>query len=148
LAVGITNRYSAFPWVKEYFPKWSRYDEHVNAFVEMQEFLSGVVHEIKDNREERGNPEPENFIEAFLDEMDKRGDGDTNYTEKQLITILQDLFLAGSETTSNSLNWILLYVSIFPEVQRKVYEEVRRVIGTHGTPGLEHEKKACRIQKQ
>ena len=43
---------------------------------------------------------------------------------------LFDLFLAGSETTSTTLNWAVLYMVRYPDIQAKVQEELDTVVGT------------------
>jgi cytochrome P450 len=47
------------------------------------------------------------------------------------------LFLAGAETTSTTLQWAMLYMLAFPEVQRKVQAEIDAVIGSNRTPSLD-----------
>ena len=42
---------------------------------------------------------------------------------------LFDLFLAGSETTSTTLTWAVLYMVRYPEVQAGVQRELARVVG-------------------
>ena len=41
------------------------------------------------------------------------------------------------ETTSTMLTWAMLYMARYPSVQRKVQEELDRVVGTHRRPALE-----------
>ena len=43
--------------------------------------------------------------------------------------MLVDLFLAGTETTSTTLAWAVLYMVREQEVQKKVQEELDRVVG-------------------
>ena len=43
---------------------------------------------------------------------------------------LFDLFLAGSETTSTTLTWAVLYMVRYPRVQARVQEELDAVVGT------------------
>lgn len=38
-ACGLSNRYTAFPWVKTLFPKLSKHEEHLKCYAEMQKFL-------------------------------------------------------------------------------------------------------------
>lgn len=45
-----------------------------------------------------------------------------------LINMVFDI--AGIETTSTSLSYTLLYLAIFPETQKKLQEEIDKVIGT------------------
>jgi len=44
-----------------------------------------------------------------------------------MFQIINDLFLAGSETTFVTLEWTLLYMTEFPQVQRKCQDEMERV---------------------
>jgi len=52
---------------------------------------------------------------------------------------LSDMFLAGTETTSNVTQWLLLHLSSSPEIQSKVYEEIVRVVGKEGEVALADE---------
>ena len=45
--------------------------------------------------------------------------------------ILVDIFLAGAETTSTTLTWGILYMIREVNVQRKVQEELDRVVGEY-----------------
>uniref|UniRef100_A0A8C8W4Q0 Cytochrome P450 2J6-like n=1 Tax=Peromyscus maniculatus bairdii TaxID=230844 RepID=A0A8C8W4Q0_PERMB len=56
-------------------------------------------------------------------------DNTTSFNEENLIFSTLDLFLAGSETTSTTLRWALLYMALYPDVQEKVQTEIDRVIG-------------------
>jgi len=46
---------------------------------------------------------------------------------------LIDLFIAGSETTSTTLSWAILYMLLYPDVQKKVQQELDANFG-RGTP--------------
>ena len=41
---------------------------------------------------------------------------------------IQDLFSAGSETTSTTLRWALLYMILHPEIQEKCRNEIAEVM--------------------
>ncbi len=51
-----------------------------------------------------------------------------------LINVLLDFFIAGSETTSTTLNWAMLYMILNPDIQERVQEELDRVTGRSRMP--------------
>ena len=48
---------------------------------------------------------------------------------ENLRNTLFDLFLAGSETTSTTLTWAMLYMVRYPGVQARVQQELDSVVG-------------------
>ncbi|XP_029446009.1 LOW QUALITY PROTEIN: cytochrome P450 2D15-like [Rhinatrema bivittatum] len=70
------------------------------------------------------------FIDAFLEEIEKaKGDQETTFSELNLLFTTSDLFSAGTETTSTTLRWALLFMLLHSDIQSKVHEEIDRVIG-------------------
>ncbi|NXB07328.1 CP2D3 protein, partial [Cnemophilus loriae] len=70
------------------------------------------------------------LTDVFLKEMEKGKAAEENgfhYGNLRLVTA--DLFTAGSETTSTTLRWALLYMLLHPEIQSKVQAEIDKVIG-------------------
>ena len=55
---------------------------------------------------------------------------------ENLTNNLMDLFMAGSETTSTTLTWAMLFMVRYPQVQVRVQEELDRVIGRNRNPSL------------
>ena len=51
---------------------------------------------------------------------------------EQMMGVIIDLFVAGTETTGNSLGFALVYMIHHPDVQTKVQEEIDAVL--HGNP--------------
>jgi cytochrome P450 family 2 subfamily U polypeptide 1 len=47
-----------------------------------------------------------------------------SFTDLQLLHVLSDLFLAGSDTSATTVLWGLLYLITFPEIQKKVQKEI------------------------
>uniref|UniRef100_A0A1I7U679 Unspecific monooxygenase n=1 Tax=Caenorhabditis tropicalis TaxID=1561998 RepID=A0A1I7U679_9PELO len=72
------------------------------------------------------------YVEAFLKERKKHEHepGYGGFEMEQLDSVCFDLWVAGMETTSNTLYWSLLYVLLNPKVLEKVYEELDSKIGT------------------
>ena len=44
-----------------------------------------------------------------------------------MFRVVFELFLAGSETTSMTLDWAFLFMTEFPEVQKKCQDEIEKV---------------------
>ncbi|ODM86535.1 Cytochrome P450 2J6 [Orchesella cincta] len=69
----------------------------------------------------------------YLVEMENTTDPSSSFYkeqgEKNLQAIVGDLFVAGSETSSNSLSFATLYLSQHLETQRKAQAELDRVVG-------------------
>lgn len=59
-------------------------------------------------------------------------------TEEQLRVVLLDLFMAGSDTTSNTLAFTVLYMLHYPRVQDRLAEEIDVVAGCGRAPTLQH----------
>lgn len=64
-----------------------------------------------ENHKKDWNPaETRDFIDAYLKEMSKYpGSATSSFNEENLICSTLDLFLAGTETTSTTLRWGLLF---------------------------------------
>lgn len=71
----------------------------------------------------------EDFICAFLMEIEKNKESSKLFSEEQLLVLLLDLFLAGSETTSSMLSFAILNLIKHQDVQAKVHAELDAVIG-------------------
>ncbi|CAD6195636.1 unnamed protein product [Caenorhabditis auriculariae] len=72
------------------------------------------------------------YVEAFLKEKKKHEDEPDfgGFEIMQLKNMCFDLWVAGMETTANTLYWSVLYVLLDEEVHRKVKKELRDVIGS------------------
>lgn len=53
------------------------------------------------------------------------------------MSLCLDLFMAGSETTSNTLSFSIAYMIEYPDVQKKVRNELDQVIGRNRWPQLQ-----------
>ena len=88
---------------------------------------------IKEHEETLDPNEPRDFTDKALVEIKGTTDPSSSFFgekgRENLANTLYDLFLAGSETTSSTLTWALLFMARYPKVQRKVQEEMDSVVG-------------------
>uniref|UniRef100_A0A9J8CHN5 Uncharacterized protein n=1 Tax=Cyprinus carpio carpio TaxID=630221 RepID=A0A9J8CHN5_CYPCA len=121
--------YNHFPTLMSMLP-----GKHQTAFASMSELQPFLQEEIRKHKEERDPSNPRDYIDCYLDEIEKCKDSEAEFTEENLIYCVVDLFGAGTETTSNTLRWALLFMVKYPEVQEKVQSEIDQVIGQTRQP--------------
>ncbi len=70
---------------------------------------------------------PRGYIDLFFKaQEDKQGHF---FTDQDLLIGCQDLFIAGSETTTSSLTSMILYMILYPKVQTRIQEEIDLHVG-------------------
>ncbi|XP_030576816.1 cytochrome P450 2K1-like [Archocentrus centrarchus] len=72
------------------------------------------------------------FVDAFLvrkQSLKESGITNSHFHDDNLMITVLNLFAAGTETTSTTLRWGLLFMAKYPKIQDEVQEELRRVIG-------------------
>ncbi|XP_042318055.1 cytochrome P450 2J2-like [Sceloporus undulatus] len=100
------------------------------------EYLKSFVSKIIEKHQEDRNPhEARDFIDAYLNEIAKE-DASSSFHKENLLQSTLDLFFAGTETTSTTLRWALLYMAMYPEIQGRVQAEIDSVIGQSRQPGI------------
>ncbi|XP_041431349.1 provisional ortholog of cytochrome P450, family 2, subfamily j, polypeptide 6 S homeolog isoform X2 [Xenopus laevis] len=105
--------YDAFPWLMRYVP-----GPHQSSFAAMAYLTTFIKKEIKLHELNGPNEQPQDLIEYYLAQIAKtKLEPDTTFDEANMIQMVIDLFIAGTETTATSLQWALLYMVAFPEIQ-------------------------------
>lgn len=66
-------------------------------------------------------------------------------SEKQLLILLLDLFMAGTETTSNTLSFVIMFLIQNPSVQKLAHEELDLNLEPGKLPTLKDRPRYCRI---
>ena len=69
---------------------------------------------------------PRDFIDVYLIAM--KNEENESLTMGDLAVVMGDMFIAGTETSSTTLKWILLYLCLYPEIQSKCREEINKVL--------------------
>nr|XP_046250389.1 cytochrome P450 2F2-like [Scatophagus argus] len=80
------------------------------------------------NKKTRVPNKPRHFIDCYLDELDKRADDGSTFSEDQLCAFLLDLHIAGTDTTSNTLLFAFLYLMNYPQIQERCQQEIDQVL--------------------
>ena len=75
----------------------------------------------------------DSFICCYEKEIAKETDKDIGSMD-DIHSLMADVTFAGSETTSISLTWFLLYMVLHPDVQEKIQKEINLVVNTDRLP--------------
>lgn len=105
--------YNAFPWI-EYVP----FGKHQRLFrnaAEVYDFLLQVIQVFSQGRVPHV---PRHYVDAYLDELEQNtGDPSSTFSYENLIYSVGELIIAGTETTTNTLRWAVLYMALYPNIQ-------------------------------
>ncbi|XP_029988169.1 cytochrome P450 2J2-like isoform X1 [Sphaeramia orbicularis] len=121
----VTQLYDAFPGILTYLP-----GPHQTVHANYRQITEFLKKEIEKHQEEWNPDDPRDFIDVYLDEIEKkRGDPEAGFRIDTLLVSTLDLIEAGTESAANTLRWALVYMMHYPEIQEKVQAEIDRVIG-------------------
>ncbi|XP_073442533.1 cytochrome P450 2K1-like isoform X2 [Dendrobates tinctorius] len=80
------------------------------------------------------------LIDAFfVKQQEEKSEFASFFHNENLIVIITNLLVAGMETTSATLQWSLLLMMKYPEIQKNVQNEIEKVIGS-AEPQSEHRR--------
>nr|Q92095.1 RecName: Full=Cytochrome P450 1A1; AltName: Full=CYPIA1 [Opsanus tau]AAA74968.1 cytochrome P450 1A [Opsanus tau] len=57
-------------------------------------------------------------------------------SDEKIVGIVNDLFGAGFDTVSTGLSWSVMYLVAYPEIQERLYQEIKDSVGTERMPLL------------
>ncbi|KAF1462361.1 Cytochrome P450 2J2, partial [Spheniscus demersus] len=127
----MSQLYNSFPSIIKFFP-----GSHQTIFKNWRLMKSFVKEKVNKHKEDWNPLESRDFIDSYLQEIAKDNDGDS-FREENLVACALDLLFAGTETTSTTIRWALLYMATYPEIQARVQAEIDAVIGQARQPALE-----------
>ncbi|VEN64074.1 unnamed protein product [Callosobruchus maculatus] len=135
----VGKTFAAFPFLRYLAPEASGYNLYMDAHRRLTDFLYKEV----DDHKQTYDPEyPRDVMDLYLTVINGNAKlQNSTFSEQQLIITCMDMFMAGSETTSNTLSFCFLYLVLYPEVQKKAQEEIDRVLGRERVPTLSDKHK-------
>ncbi|CAH2007037.1 unnamed protein product [Acanthoscelides obtectus] len=124
----------SFPILRYLAPEASGY----NFYMDVHRRLIDFLYEAIDDHKQMYDPEcPRDVMDLYLSMINFNCKlQNSTFSEQQLVITCMDMFIAGSETTSNTLGFCFLYLVLYPEVQRKAQEEIDSVLGRERAPTL------------
>ncbi len=119
------------PWLKYFAPGLSGYTAYDKACVNVWKYIEN---EFNDHKQTYVQGAQRDLIDAYIEHA-----GGDELKWKNSVATVVELFLAGSESTSATLTWLLFYLSQNQEIQKKIQDEIDTVID--GMPTLNHKAK-------
>ncbi|XP_059197063.1 cytochrome P450 2J4-like [Centropristis striata] len=121
--------YNILPWLMKRLP-----GPHQRIFTLTNGIIDFVQSKIDEHKESFDPSSPRDYIDCFLTEMGEMKDEESGFDMRNLCICALDLFAAGTETTTTTLHWGLLYMIYYPQIQERVQAEIDSVVGSSRQP--------------
>ncbi|KAI3615363.1 cytochrome p450 [Moniliophthora roreri] len=125
----LANHIPLLELVPDYLAKWKRESKEIFR-IHSARFLEYFLN-VKEKLLRKQEVGP-SFCAMLVETQERHGLDDT---ESSWLAAM--IYLAGYETTSSSLGWLILALLCFPEAQRKAQEELDNVVGRARLPTLD-----------
>ncbi|XP_069913655.1 cytochrome P450 2C30-like [Oryctolagus cuniculus] len=124
--------YNTFP-ILHYLP-----GSHHELFKVFNDQIKFFLKKIQEHQKSLDHNNPRDFIDYLLIKMEKeKHEKQSQFTMHHLVITIWDVFDAGTQTTSTTMQFGLLLLMKHPEIAAKVREEIERVIGRDRSPCMQ-----------
>ncbi|KAI8503032.1 hypothetical protein Bbelb_188530 [Branchiostoma belcheri] len=121
--------FNVYPWLR-YIPFVKSLGQAVMD--NMSDFKKLIREKIEQHQGSRVPGKPRDLVDAYFDALQEKDVADSSH----LLPMVADLLTAGMETTATTLHWAALYMSLNPDIQRKVQDELEAAVGKGKAPTL------------
>ena len=134
---GVTVRGQGIIDPVSFFPRWflsilarKRAKESRLRIENMLKIREHIYALIAEHEETFDKNHIRDFIDLYIQvKREKQEDVSEVFTKGNMLRVILDLFIAGFETTSNTLDWAFLHMSEYPDIQQKCQAEIEEVVG-------------------
>lgn len=96
------------------------------SYDRLQEMLQVII-DLRKKERDRGSSRVDDFLDVLLDHCQSQGNDEL--TLKDVRFMLQELFIAGSDTSSTTSEWVLAELLHHPDIMAKVKQELVENVG-------------------
>nr|QST15076.1 CYP370C7 protein [Diaphanosoma celebensis] len=130
------------PFLMHLSPWKNSVDDRLKYLVPVKEL---VMRAVRDHQEVHRDGDESDLIHAFVERINNSQQSDPTFSGTagilNLKNVVLDLFIAGTETTTTSLLWLILLLASHPEIQEKVQREIDTHVPRDTLPTMEHRPK-------
>ncbi|XP_072346070.1 cytochrome P450 2C3-like isoform X3 [Scyliorhinus torazame] len=125
--------YNSFPTILDFLP-----GPHKKQFQNAADLLNFIKQMIQSHKESLQKDFPRDYIDSFLIKMEEEEHKhDSEFIHMNLLWTIMNLFLAGTETTSTTLQSAIRILAKYPHIQEKIHSEIDEVVGSCRRPTVE-----------
>ncbi|XP_006020342.1 cytochrome P450 1A5 isoform X2 [Alligator sinensis] len=121
--------------ILQYFPSRT-----MKIFKDLNKRFSSFVHKIvKEHYTTFDKSHIRDITDSLIEHcQDKKIDVNANIQlpEEKIVNLVNDLFGAGFDTVTTALSWSLVYIVTYPDIQKKIQNELDQTIGRERRPRL------------
>ncbi|CAG7829595.1 unnamed protein product, partial [Allacma fusca] len=120
----VAEKLSVFlEFIPSWFPEMSGFKEKLRGMAEVQKYLDTLIDE---HQRTRSTDNPRDIIDAYLDEIEKTTDPNSSFfaSYKCITPTLQEIFMAGVETTTTTLDGLFLQIVASNQLDIRAVEKL------------------------
>jgi len=123
--------YLGMPNLSDFYPSLALFDlQGVQKNMKvLAKRLDGIFESMIDQRRKMGSDENKDFLQFLLKLKDEGGDYKTAFNMAHLKSLLMDMVVGGTDTTSNTIEFALAEMMNKPEVLKRAQQELEDVVG-------------------
>ena len=125
---GAGNPLDVMPWLRFVMPWKARQLEHNVNLNKM--IVSSEIQKHAQTFDKYNQRDVTDGLNAAAEHYSSSSHNNHGITSEDILSTLQDFIGAGFETVSTTLEWILLYLAFYKDVQRLVQKEIHTALGT------------------
>eukprot|EP01018_Ginkgo_biloba_P018190 Gb_34291 [translate_table: standard] len=131
---GVANLADFFPWLRFLDPQGvsrgtTKYLKFIFGLFE--KFIKERLASRQNGSYGSGGAHEKDLLDVLLDSRSDGGGDNVKFTEKEMTRFVYDMFVAGSETTSTTIEWAMAELIRNPHTLKRVQAELEEVVGRH-----------------